>query len=46
MVCFVNAFVKLNTAKSASYDDIRIGNLHNENNIFVIKSSIARSLAS
>jgi hypothetical protein len=39
MVCFVNAFAKLNTAKSASFDDIRKGNLHNENIIFVIKLS-------
>jgi hypothetical protein len=33
MVCFVNddAFAKLTTAKSASFDDIRKGmNLHNE----------------
>jgi hypothetical protein len=34
MVCFVNAFVKLSTAKSASSDDIRKGNMHNENIIF------------
>jgi hypothetical protein len=37
MVCFVNAFAELSTAKSASFDDIRKENLHNENIIFVIK---------
>jgi hypothetical protein len=30
-------FLKLSTAKSASFDDIRKGNLHIENIIFVIK---------
>jgi hypothetical protein len=35
MVGFVNA--KLSTAMSTSFDDIRKGNLHNENTIFVIK---------
>jgi hypothetical protein len=39
MVCFVNAFAKLSTARSASFDDIRKGNLHNENIISVIKSA-------
>jgi hypothetical protein len=39
MACFVNAFAKLSTAKSASLDDIRKGNLHNENIIFVIKTA-------
>jgi hypothetical protein len=39
MVCFVNSFDKLSTAKSASFDDIRKGNLHNENIIYVIKSA-------
>jgi hypothetical protein len=28
MVCFVNAFAKLSTAKSVSFDDIRKRNLH------------------
>jgi hypothetical protein len=28
MVCFVNAFAKLSTAKSASFDDIRKRNLY------------------
>jgi hypothetical protein len=37
MVCFVNAFAKLSTTKSTSFDDIREGNLDNENIIFVIK---------
>jgi hypothetical protein len=37
MVCFVNAFAKLSTAKSASIDDIRKGNLRNEKIIFVKK---------
>jgi hypothetical protein len=37
MVCFVNSFAKLSTAKSAAFDDIRKGNLHNEDIIFVIK---------
>jgi hypothetical protein len=37
MVCFVNSFAKLSIAKSDSYDDIRKGNLHNENTIFVTK---------
>jgi hypothetical protein len=37
MACFVNAFAKLSTAKCASFDDIRKGNLHNENIIFVKK---------
>jgi hypothetical protein len=37
MVCFVNAFAKLSTAKSASFDDVRKGNFHNENIIFAIK---------
>jgi hypothetical protein len=37
MVCFVNALAKLSTAKSASFGDIRKGNLHNENISFVIK---------
>jgi hypothetical protein len=36
MACFVNEFAKLTTA---SFDDIRKGNLHNENIIFVIKRS-------
>jgi hypothetical protein len=36
--CFVNTFAKLSTAKSASFDDIRKGNLHNDwKIIFVIK---------
>jgi hypothetical protein len=34
---FINAFAKFSTAKSASFDDIRKGYLHNENIIFVIK---------
>jgi hypothetical protein len=38
MVCFVSAFAKLSTAKSASFDDIRKGYLHKENIIFVIKN--------
>jgi hypothetical protein len=37
MACFVNEMAKLSTAKSASFDDIRKGNLHNENIIFVMK---------
>jgi hypothetical protein len=36
-VKFVNAFDQLSTAKSASFDEIRKGNLHNENIIFVMK---------
>jgi hypothetical protein len=40
MVCFVNSFAKLSTAKSASENDIRKGNLHNENIIFVMKSAL------
>jgi hypothetical protein len=32
-------FAKLSTAKFASFDDIRKGNLHNEKIIFVIKSA-------
>jgi hypothetical protein len=31
MVCFVNEFAELSTAKYASFDEIRKGNLHNEN---------------
>jgi hypothetical protein len=34
MACSVNAFAKLSTAKSASFDDIRKGNLHINENIF------------
>jgi hypothetical protein len=40
MVCFVNAFAKLSTAKSASFDDTRKGSLHNENIIFVTKRAL------
>jgi hypothetical protein len=39
MACFVNAFAKLSTAECASFDDIRKGNLHNENIIFTNKLS-------
>jgi hypothetical protein len=36
-VLSMHLLLKLNTAMSASFDDIRKGNLHNENIIFVIK---------
>jgi hypothetical protein len=46
MVCFVNAFAKLSTAKSASFDDIKKGNLYNENIInFLDKKGFADKLS-
>jgi hypothetical protein len=38
-VCFANAFAS--TALSGSFDDIRKGNFHNENIIFMIKKGFA-----